>query len=142
MGKMQKEGPVAALKFCNERAYPLTDSMATVHNAKIKRVSDKARNPRNKANAQEMEHIAFFKDKIRANEVYEPIVIENGDYTHFYAPIVTNDMCLKCHGKPTVDIGSEVVSILNERYPEDAANGYSTNEVRGIWSITFQKDEP
>lgn len=142
MGKMQKEGSVAALKFCNERAYPLTDSMAIVHNAKIKRVSDKTRNPRNKANAQEMEHIAFFKDKIRANEVYEPIVMENGDKIHFYAPIVTNDMCLKCHGNPSKDIPSEVVSILNERYPEDAATEYSTNEVRGIWSITFQKEEP
>ncbi|PIB38173.1 DUF3365 domain-containing protein [Maribacter sp. 4G9] len=138
MGSMQKEGPVAALKFCNERAYPLTDSMATVHRAKIKRVSDKARNPLNKANAQEMEQIAYFKEKIGAKEDYEPVVIENGDKTHFYYPIVTNDMCLKCHGKPGEDIASEVVSILRERYPSDAATGYSTNEVRGIWSIVLE----
>ncbi|UWX53845.1 DUF3365 domain-containing protein [Maribacter litopenaei] len=104
MGKMQNEDPVAALQFCNENAYPLTDSMATVHQAKIKRVSDKARNPLNQANQEEMEHIGYFKKKVEAQENYDPIIIENGDEAHFYYPIVTNDMCLKCHGKPGQDI--------------------------------------
>lgn len=138
MGKMQNEGPVAALKFCNEKAFPLTDSMSTVHKAKIKRVSDKPRNPLNRADTQELEHIAYFKEKIREKKEYEPIVTENDGITNVYYPIVTNDMCLKCHGQPDVDISKEVVSILKERYPKDAATGYTVNEVRGIWTIALE----
>lgn len=138
IGKIQKEGPVAALKFCNEKAYPLTDSMAIVHGATIKRVSDKARNPKNRANTQELKYIAYFKERNKAKEDYEPISIEIGDKTNFYYPIITNDMCLKCHGKKGNDISAEVVSILQERYPEDEAIGYSANEVRGIWSIVLE----
>lgn len=140
MGKMQNEGPLGALQFCNENAYPLTDSMATVHKAKIKRVSDKARNPINQANQEELKHIAYFKEKVEAQEDYGPILIENSDLSKFYYPIVTNDMCLKCHGKAGEDINPEVVSILKERYPTDAATGYKTNEVRGIWSIVLKNN--
>ena len=43
MQNLQKNGSVAAVEFCNERAYPLTDSMAIIYNAKIKRVTDKPR---------------------------------------------------------------------------------------------------
>ncbi|WP_232771598.1 hypothetical protein [Tenacibaculum sp. Bg11-29] len=36
MSTIQKEGTLAALNFCNERAYPLTDSMSIIHKATIK----------------------------------------------------------------------------------------------------------
>lgn len=49
MGTIQKKETLEALEFCNVKAYPLTDSMAVVHNATIKRVSDKPRNQKNKA---------------------------------------------------------------------------------------------
>ena len=44
MSAIQKKGTLGALEFCAIQAYPLTDSMSTVYNAKIKRVSDKPRN--------------------------------------------------------------------------------------------------
>ncbi len=50
MGAIQKEGALGALEFCNLQAYPLTDSMAEVHNARIRRVSDRPRNQTNQAN--------------------------------------------------------------------------------------------
>ena len=59
MLNIQKNGPLGAVAFCNEKAYPLTDSMAIVHNAKIKRVSDKPRNQNNKASKKELEYIDF-----------------------------------------------------------------------------------
>jgi hypothetical protein len=61
MGKIQKEGTLEALNFCNTKAYPLTDSMAVVHKASIRRVSDKPRNPNNKANKEELGYIQIFK---------------------------------------------------------------------------------
>ncbi|MEH6512333.1 hypothetical protein [Maribacter arcticus] len=60
MLNLQKNGAVAAVEFCNERAYPLTDSMAIIYNAKIRRVTDKPRNLENQANGKELEYIEFF----------------------------------------------------------------------------------
>ncbi|WP_101445321.1 DUF3365 domain-containing protein [Aquimarina sp. MAR_2010_214] len=139
MGTIQKKGVVAALEFCNEKAYTLTDSMATVYNAQIKRVSDKPRNPLNRATAEELEYIEIFKNKITNDEGYEPITVETDKKTHFYYPITTNLMCLQCHGKPKKDVQSKTLNILANLYPDDKALGYDINQVRGIWSISFEK---
>lgn len=139
MGTIQKEGVAAALAFCNERAYPLTDSMSVAFNAQIKRVSDRPRNPQNQANTTELEHINTFKKALAPEEKVQPIVQDEGDKVYFYAPIATNQMCLKCHGNKTTDVSLEVKNLLMQKYPADQATGYGINEVRGIWSITFEK---
>ena len=139
MGKIQKEGTLAALKFCNIKAYPLTDSMSVAHKAVIKRVSDKPRNYKNKANALENGYITVFKEEIKSKKESEPIVVESAENVKFYYPIKTNSMCLQCHGKPSSDIKSNTLSQINKMYPKDLATGYSENQIRGIWSITFNK---
>ncbi len=58
----------------------------------------------------------------------------------FYAPIITNTLCLQCHGKPGSDIKPKVLASLKDLYPNDMAKGYDANQVRGLWSIDF-KDE-
>jgi hypothetical protein len=57
---------------------------------------------------------------------------------HFYYPIVTNSMCLSCHGTEK-DIAPEVAKRIIKFYPMDKATGYAENQVRGIWSITFKQ---
>jgi len=138
MGTMKKKGAIEALKFCNVKAIPLTDSMATVHKATIKRVSDKTRNPNNKANQTELKNIETFKKVLANGEEISPILETVNDSIYFYYPIVTNGMCLKCHGNPTGGIDAKVLSAINKLYPTDTATGYSKNEVRGIWSIHFK----
>lgn len=140
MGTIQQKGTLEALEFCNVKAYPLTDSMAIVHNAKIKRVSDKPRNQNNKANTEELQHIETFKKLIAENKAVSPIVKETDDDVHVYYPIVTNAMCLQCHGKPEKNIKPDVLKSLSLLYPEDKAKGYSENQVRGIWNVSFQKN--
>lgn len=139
MGVMHEKGTVEALQFCNIKANALTDSMATVHNAKIKRVSDKTRNPNNKANETELKNIEEFKNMLSNKEEIKPIIETVNDSIYFYYPILTNDMCLKCHGTPNKEIDQATLLSLNDLYPTDKAVGYSENQVRGIWSIQFQK---
>ncbi|SIR22964.1 Tll0287-like domain-containing protein [Maribacter ulvicola] len=141
MASLQKSGAVGAVEFCNEKAYPLTDSMAVEHNAKIRRVSDKPRNTNNQANKEELEYIEFFKSKINNNESYQPILMNENGTTKFYTPIITNTMCLNCHGVPETNIDPKVTLLLNDKYPYDQATGYKENEVRGIWSITFNQEQ-
>ena len=138
MEKIQKEGAIEALAFCNIEAMPLTTSMSTKYNADIKRVSDKNRNPDNKANKEELRYINDFQKVASNNQEASPVIISKGDKVHFYYPILTNTMCLQCHGK-TDHIKPEVAIKIKTLYPNDLATDYSENEVRGIWSIVFDK---
>lgn len=139
MGTIQKKGTIEALKFCNVQALPLTDSMANKQSAVIKRVSDKPRNRSNSANTKELGYISNFKTLLSEGKKYSPIVEEVNDSVHFYYPIVTNSMCLQCHGSPKHQIEQKTLTLLAELYPNDQAINYSENDVRGIWSIHFKK---
>jgi cytochrome c553 len=138
MGTIQKKGTLEAVKFCNVRAYPITDSMAVAQSATIKRVTDRPRNPENQANSKELKIIEDFKNLIAQGESYEPVTeIENGE-VNFYYPIVTNSMCLQCHGNKGKEIEPAVFTALSTLYPSDKAVGYDVNQVRGIWSISYE----
>lgn len=139
IGKIQKEGTLEALAFCNVNALSLTDSVADNLNVNIKRVSDKPRNPKNKANEEELSYINIFKKEILDKKTVEPIVVEKTDKVHVYYPIKTNGMCLQCHGNPKDQIKPTTFSEIKKLYPLDKAVGYNINEVRGIWNVTFNK---
>lgn len=139
MGTIQKQGTLEALAFCNIQAMPLTASMSAKYNATIKRVSDKNRNPNNKANAEELVYIEQFKKQLADKKEPKPVMVDKGETIQFYYPIPTNTMCLQCHGKPN-DINPAVRAKTLKLYPNDLAIGYGENEVRGIWSITFNKN--
>ena len=138
MRTIQKKGTIQALSFCNERAYPLTDSMATVHHVSIKRISDNPRNPNNKANTEELKYINTIKKVIANNLKPHAIVKETDSTANVYYPIITNAMCLQCHGKPEA-IEKSTLNKIKALYPNDKAIGYDINQVRGIWRITFSK---
>lgn len=139
MAAIQKSGTIGAMSFCNEQAYPLTDSMSVVQNARLKRVSDKPRNTKNQANAEELEHIQTFKEVVANNELPHPIVTDSEMAVQVYYPILTNAMCLQCHGKPDKAIEANTMKKLALLYPKDKAIGYELNEVRGIWTVTIDK---
>jgi cytochrome c553 len=141
MGQLQKEGPAAALTFCNDRAIPLTDSMSVAMHAQVKRVSDKARNPINRANAAEEGILEAYKVLLQDGMDLKPIVDSSQTPVKVYYPITTNSMCLKCHGKPGEDIKPATLDMIKRFYPNDAAQGYGVNEIRGMWRITLNPNE-
>lgn len=140
MKAINEKGAEGALAFCNEKAYPLTDSMAQVLKASIKRVSDKPRNKNNLANGNEAAHIKVFKETLSKGEQPKPVVMEiNGKMVGHYA-IITNKMCLQCHGTINKEILPQTYSRINTLYPDDKATGYAENQVRGLWVIEMEKN--
>ena len=135
---ISEKGPSGAVAFCQSRATKLTDSVSLMNNAIIKRVSDQPRNPSNKANAREIGYINYYKQLMATGIPPKPIVQSEKGEVSFYAPIVTNSMCLQCHGKPGEQISSETLETLMRLYPTDSATGYTQNEVRGLWAISFE----
>lgn len=138
MKAIQKGGPDYAVAFCNTKAYPITDSIASKYKVSIKRVSDKPRNPNNTANAEETGYIAYYQSILNAGQTPQPKVIATDTLVTFYHPIVTNAMCLKCHGTVGETIALSTKAKIDTLYPADKATGYATNEVRGLWRISWQ----
>ncbi len=133
------QGTVYALAFCSEKVYPLTDSMALELDVKLKRVSDKPRNSKNRANGQEMAYISKSKDLLANGEEIKPEIAEiNGKMVGYY-PIITNQICMQCHGKQSTEVLPKTLSKIEELYPDDEGIGYGINELRGIWVVEMKK---
>lgn len=135
LAAIQQHGPEGAVEFCNTRALPLTDSMSNVYHATVKRVTDKPRNKKNKANADEMAYIEELKKLLADNGKPAPkLFAQNGKMIGYY-PIVTNKMCLQCHGKQNQDINAATLTKISKLYSDDKATGYSENEIRGLYVV-------
>lgn len=138
--KIQEGGIQEAIVFCKVEALPITDSLSEKFGVAISRITDRPRNPMNTASAEEMKFIANFKSEIVTGQPPEPLVVRQGDRTNFYYPILTNNMCLKCHGNPEADIQPQVLGVIAELYPEDQATGYNNNQFRGLWKVSFPQE--
>jgi nitrate reductase cytochrome c-type subunit len=137
MKAINEGGAAHAIDFCNIQAMPITDSLAQLQNALIKRVSDKNRNPNNAANAEELKYIEKVKSQIANEEEYKgEVSLVDGKWVGYY-PIITNAMCLQCHGEIDKDIKPATLAKIEEKYPNDLAKGYGVNELRGIWVVEF-----
>ena len=138
-GELQKAmktgGFEHALSYCNLNAIALTDSLSVVHNAEIKRTSLKYRNPKNKPTPIERRVLTEFEVNKRNGKTLSPQVVKESNQDMFYAPIIVQDMCLKCHGKKEDMANYNLISGL---YPDDLAYGYQQGELRGMWSISFR----
>jgi len=92
-------------------------------------VSDRPRNPRNRADAVEQAAMDWFRANPSATERLNEIVSPGGEaYYHYTAPIWIETYCLQCHGKR-----SEAPASIAASY--DAAYGYALGDLRGILSI-------
>ena len=136
-GAIRDFGIDGAIAFCHTEAVRITDSVSMMKNAIIKRVSDRPRNRDNQANTEELTYIAAFKNDMATANGIQPMVFTEEGEVSFYYPIITNTMCLQCHGTPDQQLRPETLNTLKALYPSDLAIGYKENEVRGMWSIKF-----
>ena len=135
---INNKGAENAVAFCNTRALPLTDSMSGVYNARIKRVSDQPRNPKNAADKYALAYIAAAKTTLANGGKVAPKMQKIGNKTLGYYPIETTKMCLQCHGNPNQDIKPATLETIKKLYPQDKAVGYKELELRGIWVVELQ----
>lgn len=133
---IQKGGPSYAVEFCNLEASGITDSLNSVFNCTIERVSARNRNSENAiATATDKQLWAIFE-----NGTASDTVVQHGKKLVYYKPIrIAMPACLKCHGVPGIDIDSVTVQKLQTLYPDDLATGYALNDFRGLWKIEFSK---
>jgi len=136
---IQNKGTDEAIEFCSTRAIQITDSMSTVLGSRIKRVAERNRNPLNIASADELLYIKETNASLARNENAKPQLKETAETYTAYYPILTEQLCLQCHGDKKADIKTSTLSTINRLYPADKATGYKLNELRGIWVVEMKK---
>ena len=137
---MKSGGVENALEYCNLNALSIVDSLSGINSAKIRRASNKYRNPNDQPVNNEPAVINVYQKDIKeGKEITPKVILENDGRYHFYAPIFINDLCLKCHGKIGGELTQENADLIKKYYPDDLATGYSAGDFRGVWSIEFEK---
>ena len=136
---LQEGGPEHAVSFCNTRAGPIAEDMSAKLDAAIGRVSDRPRNPANAADDVELAIIREFKAALAAGNKPKAAVRQRGERVVGYYPIVTNGMCLQCHGEAGTEINAATLDLIQQAYPDDKATGYGVNELRGLFVVGMHK---
>lgn len=128
-------GPHNALHICNIRAQAITDSLSARLGIKMRRVSERFRNPVDAPDETELPILRRFADDSAPAETL--LVREReGETTYHYlrAIRINKAVCIKCHGK-TENLSDEVLEALAALYPKDLATGYTFGDLRGAFSV-------
>jgi diguanylate cyclase len=99
----------------------------------IRNVTDRPRNPKNKADTIEEEAMRYFASKPDQNERMITTVQDGKEIFFYAAPLRIESHCMQCHGKK-----EEVHPFIAKRY--DTAYDYKIGDVRGVMSIKMSKD--
>lgn len=132
-------GSTNAIQFCSVNAASLAGRVAQTNHVVLKRVSHKARNPGNRANAEELLLLDGFRSALKESTAIRPEVrTNNAGHLVFYAPIVLNNpVCLNCHGDPKREVAADTMAVIRKLYPEDQATGFKLGDLRGLWRVEF-----
>jgi len=120
---LDKGGPAGAIEVCRTRAPEIAAAVSNEYGLLLGRTSFRLRNP---ANAPPEWAARLVKD-----QVAEPtwLVAPDGRLGGLL-PIRLKAECGVCHG-PKEQIAPEVLSTIEESYPEDAATGFKEGDLRG-----------
>jgi hypothetical protein len=133
LSAMSDGDAVSAIKVCALKASELTSAHAA-GGWSIKRISNRNRNPNNRANFTETVLLAIFADAAGDRSTETWTESDSGTTYQYFKPILTAPFCLKCHGDmQTLEPG--VFTALKKLYPLDKATGYKAGELRGMFVV-------
>ena len=138
------EGVAGAVGFCQLAALPLLAELEVKHGVSLRRVSTKARNPKDKPDTQELPLLDAYAYNAEEGIPSESSIqkLDKGEVLLYTKPIVlAQGMCLSCHGSIDKDIAPETTAKLTQFYPQDPATGYAVGDLRGMWSLRLPKKE-
>jgi hypothetical protein len=137
-------GPSHAVQFCNLSAAHILDTLSTGYEqVKVKRTTEKLRNPGNGPSHIERELLQAYQQKLQDKMALSPEVTPIGNTKFLYSKpiIINNALCLNCHGSTEHNISKETLEVISNYYPKDQAVNYRMGDLRGIWSIEFDREE-
>jgi hypothetical protein len=142
--EMARGGYEGAVRACSELAQHATEEFARERGLEIRRVSLRARNPKDQPDEWEAERLRRWEKAWRPGEppaeIFEIVQEDGRRYARYMKPIIVQAMCLGCHG-PREKLSDEVRALLDERYPRDRATGYRAGDLRGAFTVTIRLED-
>lgn len=130
---VEEGGPAKAIDAC----HTLAPQIAAQHSEapwQVGRTALKVRNPDNAPDAWERQVLESFAKRAAAGEPIEQLrhgEVVGNEYRYLQA-IGTGENCLGCHGE---QIKPALLTLIDERYPEDQARGFKQGDLRGAFSL-------
>lgn len=138
---VKNSGFAAAIPVCKEIAPAKAKEVSGKYKASIRRVSLKNRNIGNTPDEYEASMLRNMEQDLaggKLKEAYAEVVIAAGGKKNlrFMKPVVTEALCLNCHGTPD-KLNPEAAKAIKELYPDDKATGYGLNQIRGAVTVIY-----
>lgn len=140
---MSEGGPLNAINACSEKALPITAEIASQSGWDAGRTALRLRNPANAPDAWERDVLAVFARRHAAGEdeveLTATTLVDDGNTRRFryMKAITTAQPCTLCHGNA---VQPALAKAIRDRYPADAATGFTPGELRGAFSLTKELD--
>jgi nitrate reductase cytochrome c-type subunit len=124
---------VSAMAFCTEKATDITKDVnkKLPTHASVRRTALKTRNENNLPDALDIKVMKAYEASItdKTFSVTDIKIVENGHSTRIYKPLITQKVCLRCHGST---ISKEIQSMITTHYSKDKAVGFEEGSLRGV----------
>jgi hypothetical protein len=121
------KGPEQAVEVCAVEA-PKLAAEASKDGVRVGRASARNRNPANAPEGWRGEAITHFQGMENPAGVFSRVLPSGAVVVA--EPILTQPMCLTCHGK---QLDPALAEKIRGRYPGDQATGYEAGQLRGIF---------
>ena len=137
---LQEGGPVEAIQHCQHLAPSLAEQF-TRKGWQVGRTSLKLRNPKNAPDEWELAQLLSFAQRLEQGDKPAELFAsqEQGGEFRYMQAIVVGKPCLACHGE---SLTPEITQILDARYPQDKARGYTAGQLRGAFTLRKTLNEP
>ena len=130
--RIDKTG-LAAMGFCSAKAADITKEInkKLPAYASVRRTALKIRNENNIPDALDIKIMEEYEANIVAKTFLPTNIklVKEGETTRIYKPLVTQGVCLKCHGSK---ISKEVQNVITANYPNDKAIAFEQGTLRGV----------
>ena len=139
---LQTGGPVAAIQVCQLVALPSTAETGNqFEGVQIRRTTLKPRNPANTPDETDRAVLLELEQAAKNSETPpESKIIWEEKVARYYRPLMVQEVCLNCHGKPE-SFSPELKTTLASLYPADQATGYSLGELRGVIRVDVDRKQ-
>ncbi len=143
--KRMKDDPTGlqAAYLCSKSAQSITKDVNAKfpEGVRVYRTALKYRNEKNKPDATDIEVMKKLDAQIKMKDFKKkPVVVNLDDKYRVYIPLITQKLCLKCHGNPE-KMDSKVKETISKNYPNDKATGFKEGSLRGVIVAEIKKDK-
>jgi hypothetical protein len=124
---------LSAMGFCTVKAAKITKEVNNMlpEYASVRRTALKTRSSNNTPDELDIKVMQEYESSIAAN-TFVPTdikVVKTDNTIRIYKPLVTQHVCLKCHGS---NISKEINDIITTNYSQDRAVDFKLGSLRGV----------